>query len=112
MTNKTLYKLADYVTNILNTELESQFVSRGLKSELTENEESFRHVVAIGVSVLQTRYKELKGLPGGSFVQALVDNDLVGTFSRADRVNKLAIGFYLRLMFGFSPVTFLKTEGN
>lgn len=42
------------------------------------------HIVNIVASVMMTR--DGKGYPGGSFVQAVVDNDLFGAISRADSV--------------------------
>lgn len=41
-----------------------------------------QHVVSIIASVMMTR--DGQGLLGGSFVQAVVDNDLYGALSRAD----------------------------
>ena len=55
------------------------------------------HLIQIGVSVLCTKWKI--GYPGGSFVQAIVDNDLMESFGRADSVNSTAIKFYLSLMY-------------
>lgn len=52
------------------------------------------HVLNIGLSVLQTRDG---GIPGGSFVQAIVNNDLSGAFGRADNINLKAIPFYIIL---------------
>lgn len=40
------------------------------------------HIVQIVASVMMTR--DEVGYPGGSFVQAVVNNDLVGAISRAD----------------------------
>ena len=42
------------------------------------------HIINIIASVMMTR--DGKGLQGGSFVQAVVDNDLFGAISRADDV--------------------------
>lgn len=40
------------------------------------------HVINIIISIMYTR--DGVGYPGGSFVQAVVDNDLLNTVSRAD----------------------------
>jgi hypothetical protein len=48
----------------------------------------------VGVSVLQTRDG---GIPGGSFVQAIVKNDLSGSYNRADSTNRKVIPFYIIL---------------
>lgn len=61
---------------------------------VTLNEEEMSHVKSIGVSVLQTRDG---GMQGGSFVQAIVKNDLSGSYNRADSTNSRVIPFYIIL---------------
>ena len=56
--------------------------------------EEISHVTSVGVSVLQTRDG---GTPGGSFVQAIVHNDLSGSYNRADSTNRKVIPFYIIL---------------
>jgi hypothetical protein len=60
----------------------------------TLTEEEISHVTSVGVSVLQTRDG---GIPGGSFVQAIVKNDLSGSYNRADSTNRKVIPFYITL---------------
>ena len=60
----------------------------------TLTEEEISHVTSVGVSVLQTRDG---GIPGGSFVQAIVKNDLSGSYNRADSTNRKVIPFYIAL---------------
>lgn len=60
----------------------------------TLTDEEIRHVTSVGVSVLQTRDG---GVPGGSFVQAIVKNDLSGSYNRADSTNRKVIPFYITL---------------
>ena len=60
----------------------------------TLTDEEISHVTSVGVSVLQTRDG---GLPGGSFVQAIVKNDLSGSYNRADSTNRKVIPFYIYL---------------
>jgi hypothetical protein len=55
------------------------------------------HIVNIGTSILCTKWKV--GYPGGSFVQALVNNDLMETHGRADDINLNCIRFYVYLMY-------------
>jgi len=64
--------------------------------------ESRSHIVNIGTSILCTKWGI--GYPGGSFVQAVVDNDLMGAFSRADSINKDAIGFYCKLLYNIGYI--------
>ena len=65
---------------------------RQMKVVLTEEE--MNHVTSVGVSVLQTRDG---GIPGGSFVQAIVNNDLSGSYNRADSTNLRVVPFYIIL---------------
>ena len=60
----------------------------------TLTEEEISHVTSVGVSVLQTRDG---GIPGGSFVQSIVKNDLSGSYNRADSTNRKVIPFYITL---------------
>jgi hypothetical protein len=66
----------------------------GNQMRVTLTEEEMNHVKSIGVSVLQTRDG---GLQGGSFVQAIVKNDLSGSYNRADSTNSKVIPFYIIL---------------
>ena len=67
----------------------------GTQIPVTLTEEEMSHVIDVGVSVLQTRDG---GIQGGSFVQAVVDNDLSRTYNRADSTNKKVIPFYIILL--------------
>ena len=64
--------------------------------------EGREHIANIGVSVLCTKWGV--GFPGGSFVQAIVSNDLTETFSRADTINLNCIRFYVYLIYNQSYV--------
>jgi hypothetical protein len=64
------------------------------------SEEDKKHIINIGTSIICTRYEI--GFPGGSFVQAIVNNELTETFARADDVNLKAIRFYVMLKHNFS----------
>ena len=64
------------------------------QTKVTLTEEEMNHVTSVGVSVLQTRDG---GIPGGSFVQAIVKNDLSGSYNRADSTNSRVIPFYITL---------------
>jgi len=60
------------------------------------------HIVRIGTSILCTRWGV--GYPGGSFAQAIVDNNLSEAFGRADEINVNAIRFYVTLLYNQSYV--------
>jgi hypothetical protein len=62
--------------------------------------EDREHIIDIGVSILVTKKKI--GPPGGSFVQAVCNNDLIGAFGCADRVNQRAINFYCLLIYNLA----------
>lgn len=60
-------------------------------------EDSVEHVINIGTSILCTKWGI--GYPGGSFVQAVVNNDLMEAVGRADSINVHALKFYCQLMY-------------
>ena len=60
------------------------------------------HIVRIGTSILCTRWEV--GYPGGSFAQAIVDNNLSEAFGRADNINLNCIRFYVTLLYNQSYV--------
>ena len=63
------------------------------------NEEVMEHVHTMCVSILCTKYGV--GYPGGGFVQAVVNNDLMESFGRADHINKKYIGLYVKLLHNY-----------
>lgn len=60
-----------------------------MKSPSTED---YMHILQVASSVMMTRDKYL---PGGSFAQAIVNNDLNSAFGRADSVCETAIKFFV-----------------
>ena len=54
-------------------------------------------IINIGTSILCTKWNV--GPKGGSFVQAVVNNDLAGAINRADSTNVYALKFYSQLIF-------------
>ena len=64
--------------------------------------EAREHIKSIGVSILSTKWGV--GFPGGSFVQAIVNGDLMETFGRADHINLNCIRFYVYLVYNQSYV--------
>lgn len=63
------------------------------------------HVIEIGTSILCTKWGV--GYPGGSFAQAVVNNDLAEAFRRADDINIHCIRFYVMLMYNVGAPTSL-----
>lgn len=68
----------------------------------TSTSNSRDHVIRIGTSILCTKWGV--GYPGGSFVQAVVDNNLMEAFGRADDINLNCIRFYVYLIYNQSYV--------
>jgi len=58
------------------------------------------HVIQIGTSILCTKWKI--GYSGGSFVQAVVDNNLMEAVGRADGTNVKMLPFYCKMMYNTS----------
>jgi hypothetical protein len=64
--------------------------------------EKRQHVINIGTSILCTKWEV--GYPGGSFAQAVANNDLMGAFATADQVKQGAIKFYCSLIYNQSYI--------
>jgi hypothetical protein len=56
-----------------------------------------QHIIQIGTSILCTKWGI--GYSGGSFVQAVVDNDLMAAVDRADGTNIKMLPFYCKLIY-------------
>lgn len=78
--------------------------STGVPIEILFGEER-EHVVNIGTSIMMNKLG-FNTFPG-SFVQAVLNNDLAGAFGRADSINRQCLGFYATMTFnlgiGISP---------
>lgn len=64
---------------------------------MLQSKETYAHVVNIGTSILCTKWEV--GPAGGSFVQSICNNDLMGSFGRADHINQEFIGFYVKMLY-------------
>jgi len=64
-------------------------------SHLSEDEKS--HIINIGTSILCTKWNI--GYPGGGFVQAFVDNDLMRAIGSADGTSYKGFKFFAQLMY-------------
>jgi hypothetical protein len=60
------------------------------------SDEEYQHILNIGESILCTKWNV--GYPGGSFVQAVVENNLQLAVTRADYINRKYIPLYIGLM--------------
>jgi hypothetical protein len=70
-------------------------------SHLSEDEKS--HIINIGTSILCTKWNI--GYPGGGFVQAFVDNDLMRAIGSADGTSYKGFKFFAQLMYNVGMPT-------
>ena len=70
---------------------------------VASNPDNRDHIVRIGTRILCTRWEI--GYLGGSFAQAIADNNLSEAFGRADDINVNAIRFYVTLLYNQSYVS-------
>ena len=80
------------IENVVDEFLTNSIIDRGWRIF----EGHYDHVRNICISILSTKYDI--GYPGGSFVQSVVNNDLIGSFSRADNINEKYIKLYVELI--------------
>lgn len=90
-------------------------MSETIRTKVTQllenwNREHFRflpneienHLINCGVSVIETKYGI--GPEGGGFVQAVVSNNLMEAFGRADSINQEYMGFYAYVLYNYQHV--------
>jgi hypothetical protein len=85
----------------VNKAVEDYFNKNAVKTRvpfhLIVDGEAKSHIINIGTSIMLNRLG-VNTYPG-SFVQAVLDNDLSGAFSRPDNVNAQVLGFYITMMY-------------
>lgn len=64
---------------------------------LASSQDTRDHIIEIGTSILCTKWGV--SYAGGSFAQAVVDNNLSESFGRADMINRKALYFYSVLLY-------------
>jgi hypothetical protein len=75
------------------------FINNRPHIQLGANPEELNHIKNMCESILMTKHNV--GYDGGGFVQAVVNNDLMGSFGRADSINKKYIGLYAELLYNY-----------
>jgi hypothetical protein len=84
-------------------EVVENFVAEKLNKEVwypfSFDQDVVNHIKNICFSILCTKHEIGPG--GGSFVQAVVDNDLVGAFSKADHINQRYMKIYAELIYRY-----------
>lgn len=63
--------------------------------------DELEHIIEIGTSILCTKWDLLEG---GSFVRAVVDNDLMKAVGKADETNVKALKFYCMLIYNLGYI--------
>lgn len=86
----------DIIQKAVKSYVES-YIGYAQGSELTNLIQHNDHIVMIGTSIMATKWGI--GWDGGSFVQSVVDNDLMGAVGRADHINSQMLKFYCSLMY-------------
>lgn len=71
--------------------------STGVPLNILMDNESREHVVNIGTSIMMNKLG-FNTFPG-SFVQAVLDNNLHSAFNRADSINQKCLRFYVSMMY-------------
>jgi hypothetical protein len=70
---------------------------------ILSNPESMDHLKNIGTSIVMNKWG-CNTYPG-SFVQAVLDNDLEGSINRADNLNRELLPFYVTLKYNLEYVS-------
>jgi hypothetical protein len=60
-------------------------------------------IISIGTSILGTKWGI--GYPGGSFVQAVLQNNLMAAVNKADSINIKVLPFYCKLIYNVGMPT-------
>ena len=81
--------------------LNSNFHTTRVPVHIMTNEESREHVINIGTSIMLNRIGV--NTNPGSFVQAVLNNDLTGAVLRADNINSQMLAFYATMMHNLNP---------
>ncbi|MDC1282526.1 hypothetical protein N8Z10_01115 [bacterium] len=86
--------------------VEASFDENAQYTGLTSlGEEAKAHIINMGTSILCTKWKI--GYEGGGFVQAVVDNDLMGAIGSADGTSIKGLKFFAQLTYNTPMPAFL-----
>ena len=87
----------EIITKEVTDYLEKYGESSGVPLHILMSNESREHVISIGTSIMMNRLG-FNTFPG-SFVQAVLDNNLHSAFNRADSINQQSLRFYITMMY-------------
>ncbi len=90
--------------------LDQIFVTANVPLHIMADGESKSHIINIGTAIMLNRLG-VNTYPG-SFVQAVLNNDLAGAFMRADSINSEAMKFYAMMIYNLSITVNIEMEGD
>ena len=83
--------VVQYIDSKWDTEITPYITVHDVPSKIRE------HVIKISTSIINTKW-EIGGYSGGSFVQAICNNNLSGAIYSADEINGRLIKFYVKML--------------
>ena len=94
-------QLESKVRKAVTTYLSENFHTTRVPMHIMTHEESREHAISIGTSIMLNRIG-IDTRPG-SFVKAVLDNDLSSAVLRADNINSQMLAFYTTMMYNMDP---------
>ena len=92
------YKIKeDRIKESVSDYLDRYGLSIGVPVSILLDSESKEHVISIGTSIMLNKLGT--DTRPGSFVRAVLDNNLSESFNRADSINRQCLGFYTTMMY-------------
>ena len=107
---KNREKIEAKVRSEVSKYLDQIFVTANVPLHIMADTEAKAHVINIGTAIMLNRLG-INTYPG-SFVQAVLDNDLSAAFMRADSINSQAMKFYAMMMYNLSITVNVEMEGD
>ena len=80
--------VAEYLTKNIHT----------LPEQIQLNRDAQSHIVSIGTSIMLCKWQLENSQMHGSFVRAILENNLLSAITYSDTVNRYALPFYVTMM--------------
>ena len=93
---ENIIEIQETVSKDTSEFLEQYWESTGVPFTIMRDQEAKEHVIRIGTAIMMNRFGF--NTNPGSFVQAVLNNDLSGAFNRADSINQKCLRFYVTLI--------------
>jgi hypothetical protein len=107
---KNREKIEAKVRSEVSKYLDQIFVTANVPLHIMTDTEAKQHIINIGTAIMLNRLG-VNTYPG-SFVQAVLDNDLAGAFMRADSINSQSMKFYAMMIYNLSIEVNIEMEGD